>query len=315
MGSRRGAIGIAAVVFAFALLPFCVSPYGLRILDLSVIAAFGVIGLCFAFGYTGLLDLGQAAFVGLGAYGSAVLAVRAGMGFWLSAPVAIAGSTAFAILIGWPLLRLRGHYLALATVGLNVALEIIARNWEAVTGGDNGLAGIPGIAIGGFSINSDFRFFYVGVVLLCVLTLAGYALKHSRFGRAMIAVRDDELACGSSGVSVRHVKLLAFAVAAFCGAMSGALYAHYTHYVAPNDFDLVRSITLLVMLIVGGEASLLGAVAGALIITFAPELLRFAGEAYLVIFGVAVLIVLILMPDGLVGAMSRLRRRQVGYHG
>ncbi len=124
----------------------------------------------------------------------------------------------------------------------------------------------------------------------------------------MIAVRDDEMACGASGVSVIGMKVMAFTIAAAYAGLSGALYAHYAHYVAPNDFDLVRSITLLVMLIVGGETSILGAVGGAVLISFAPEFLRFLGEAYLAVFGIGVLIILIVMPEGLAGALSRFRR-------
>ena len=130
----------------------------------------------------------------------------------------------------------------------------------------------------------------------------------------MIAVRDDELACGACGISVLRAKVLAFAFAAAFAGLSGVLYAHYTRYVAPNDFDLVRSITLLVMLIVGGESSILGAVGGAVFISFAPELLRFVGEAYLAVFGIGVLIVLIVMPDGIVGALLRLRHFAVVRH-
>ena len=130
----------------------------------------------------------------------------------------------------------------------------------------------------------------------------------------MIAVRDDELACGASGISVLRAKVLAFALAAAFAGLSGALYAHYTRYIAPNDFDLVRSITLLVMLIVGGESSILGAVGGAVLISFAPELLRFVGEAYLAVFGIGVLIVLIVMPDGIAGALLQLRRFAVIHH-
>ncbi len=307
-------IALLLGALAFGSLPFLVSTYGLRLLDLSLMSAVAVVGLCFAFGYAGLLHLGQAAFVGIGAYSSALLATRLGLGFWLSIPIALVLTATVAVVIGVPMLRLRGHYLALATVGFNVTLEIVAKNWDDLTGGDNGLSGIPGIAIGAFHFDSDQRFYYLALTALAVVALLGVAIRHSRFGRAMIAVRDDELACGASGVSVLHAKVLAFTIAAVYGALSGVLYAHYAHYIAPNDFDLVHSITLLVMLIVGGETSILGAVGGAVLISFAPELLRFVGEAYLAVFGVGVLIVLVIMPDGLAGALSRLRHFAVARH-
>lgn len=290
------------------------SSYGLRLLDLSLISAIAVLGLSFAFGYAGLLHLGQAAFVGIGAYTSALLAARLGVSFWLSMPVAIALTAAVGVGVGVPMLRLRGHYLALATVGFNVTIDIIARNWTDVTGGENGLSGIPSVAIAGFRFDSDQRFYYLGLAVLAFASLIALAIRHSRFGRAMIAVRDDELACGASGISVLRAKVLAFTLAAAFAGLSGVLYAHYTRYVAPNDFDLVRSITLLVMLIVGGESSILGAIGGTILITFAPELLRFVGEAYLAVFGIGVLVILIVMPDGFAGALSRLRGFALAHH-
>lgn len=301
-------ISIACGVTVALLLPYWVSPYSLHLLDLSFISAIAVLGLCFAFGYAGLLHLGQAAFVGIGAYASAVFSSRFGLMYWVSMPVAVVITAIIAIVIGVPMLRLRGHYLALATVGLNVSVEIVAKNWFEVTGGDNGMSGIPGIAIANFRFDTDQRFFYLVAAMLAVASVIALAIRHSRFGRAMIAVRDDEMACGASGVSVIATKVTAFTIAAAYAGVSGALYAHYAHYVAPNDFDLVRSITLLVMLIVGGETSIIGAAGGAVLISFAPEFLRFLGEAYLAIFGIGVLIILIVMPDGLAGALSRFRR-------
>ncbi len=314
---RPGTAKVLVLVCGLAvalLLPFVVSSYGLHLLDLSLISAIAVIGLLFAFGYAGLLHLGQAAFVGVGAYGSAILALRLGLGFWLSIPLAVVITAIAAAAIGVPLLRLRGHYLALATVGFNVTMEIVAKNWIDVTGGDNGLSGIPGIAVAGFRFDTDQRFYYLVVAVLVAVSLIAVAIRHSRFGRAMIAVRDDELACGATGVSILHAKVLAFTVSAAFAGLSGALYAHYAHYAAPNDFDLVHSITLLVMLIVGGETSILGAIGGSVLVSFAPEWLRFVGEAYLAVFGVGVLVILILMPDGIAGALTRLRRIGIARH-
>jgi branched-chain amino acid transport system permease protein len=299
------AIG-AAIVLA---VPALLTPYTLRIMILAVISAIAVIGLCFAFGYAGLIHLGQGAFVGVGAYSAALLTTRLGLGFWTAMPAALVIGAAFAVLIGAPLLRLRGHYLALATVGFNETMEIVAKNWTGVTGGDDGVSGIPGISLFGMPIASDRAFYYLALGFLVLVTLIGYAIRASRFGRAMVAVRDDELACGAAGITAFRVKLLAFILASVYGALSGVLYAHYAGYISPSDFDLVRSTTLLVMLIVGGEASILGAIGGAILVSYAPEWLRFLGQAYLTFFGVAILLVLILLPDGAMGALQALRRR------
>ena len=305
LATGRTAPAVAAAVLLLGVLPpLLLSGYALRLLDLALIAAVAVVGLVFAFGYAGLVHLGQAGFVGIGAYGVAVLTTRAQWPVWTAAPVAMLLAGGVALLIGAPLLRLRGHYLALATVGFNETLVVIAKNWTALTGGDDGLGGVPGIG----GIGSDRAFYWFAAAVLLGVLLLGAALRGSRFGRAMIAVRDDELAAAAAGVPVFRVRLLAFVLAAVLGGLSGALYAPYASFVVPGDFDVVHSITLLVMLIVGGEASLPGAVAGAVIVSFAPEWLRFVGAAYLSVFGVLVLLVLVLMPQGLAGALARLRR-------
>ena len=304
----RWIAGIVGAMVALAL-PVLISAYSLRVLDLAVISAIAVVGLCFAFGYAGLIHLAQAAFVGIGAYTTAVLTTRAGFGFWTAMPVAILLGALVSAAIGAPLLRLRGHYLALATVGLNVTMEIVTRNWTDVTGGDDGISGIPGISIGSFDFTSDRRFYYLALAFLLVVSAIGYAIRASHFGRAMIAVRDDELACGASGVDAFRTKLLAFTLCGAYGALSGTLYAHYANYIASSDFDSVRAITLLVMLIVGGEVSIAGAIAGCVLISFAPEWLRFLGEAYLTVFGIGIILSLILLPHGIVGAIQSLRAR------
>ena len=304
----RFAGGLLAALIVLAL-PVLISAYSLRVLDLAVISAIAVVGLCFAFGYAGLIHLAQAAFVGIGAYTVALLTTREGFGFWTAMPLAILLAAAVSALIGWPLLRLRGHYLALATVGLNVTMEIVTKNWTSLTGGDDGLSGIPGIAIGSFDFASDRRFYYLALAFLSVVSAIGYAIRASHFGRAMIAVRDDELACGASGVNVVRAKLLAFTLCGAYGALSGVLYAHYSNFISSGDFDSVRAITLLVMLIVGGEASILGAIGGCILVSFAPEWLRFLGESYLTFFGIAIILVLVLLPDGLMGALGSLRAR------
>jgi branched-chain amino acid transport system permease protein len=300
---------VALCACAVLAAPMLISPYSLRVLILALISAIAVVGLCLAFGYTGLIQLGQAAFVGIGAYTSALLTTRLGFDFWLALPAAIIVSAVIGMLIGAPMLRLRGHYLALATVGLNVTMEIVTKNWTSLTGGDDGLSGIPGIEIGAFAFSSDRSFYYLALGFLAVVALIGAAIRASHFGRAMIAVRDDELACGACGVRVFRTKLLAFTLASAYGGLSGVLYAHYANYIAPSDFDGVKAITLLVMLIVGGEASIPGAIAGAVLISFAPEWLRFLGEAYLTVFGIGVVIVLVLLPSGLAGAARSLGRR------
>ncbi len=311
--SARGAQlrwGLAFV--ASLVVPFVLSDYSLRVTVLAVQSAIAVIGLCIAFGWAGLIQLGQGAFIGIGAYTSAVLALKLGLGFWITMPLAMLASAVVALVIAVPMLRLRGHYLALATVGFNVTAEIVAKNWIGVTGGYDGLSAIPGVGVFGLMIEGDFGYYYLSLAFLVAAAAFALALRHSRYGRAMIAVRDDEIASATSSVPVVRVKVLAFVIASALAGLAGALYAHYSHYISPGDFELSRSIAILVMLIAGGETSIAGAIVGALLLSFAPEWLRFVGDAYLAVFGVGVLLLLILMPEGIVGRLGRIRRRTAG---
>lgn len=300
------ALAVLAVVALAA--PWVVSDYTLRVLILALQSAVAVIGLAIAFGWTGLIQLGQAAFVGIGAYASALLALRLGLSFWVAMPLSLLLSAAVAAAIAVPMLRLRGHYLAMATVGFNVTAEIVAKNWVDVTGGYDGLSAIPGVTLAGFALDTDTRFYYLSLAVVAIVAAGATLLRHSPVGRALMAVRDDEIASGTSGVPVVRTKVLAFVISSVLAALSGSLYAHYAHYIAPQDFELSRSITLLVMLIAGGEVSILGAVAGAVVLSFLPEWLRFVGDAYLAVFGVGVLLMLILMPDGVAGRLRRWSR-------
>ena len=290
--------------------PAVLSEYALRVMNLSLIGSLAVMGLCIAFGWAGLIQLGQAAFVGVGAYTSAVLSRDFGMPFVLAVPLAALLAGAAAVLIGFPLLRLRGHYLALATVGLNATAVTLISNAGDWSGGYDGLSGIPPMQLGGWELTTDTQSYFLIWIVVVLVSLAVLALRTSRYGRALVAVRDDEMAAGTSGVPVVTMKAFAYGLCGICAGLSGALYAHYSHYISPGDFDLAHSITLLVMLIVGGETSVLGAILGSVLLGFLPEWLRFVGDGYLAVFGIGVLLVLVLVPQGIVGMLRRLARRE-----
>ena len=308
MNGRKHWLLAGSVVAALAA-PWIVSDYNLRVLVLALQSAIAVIGLAIAFGWAGLIQLGQAAFIGVGAYTSAILALKFGWSFWLAMPAGMVVAALLALLIAVPMLRLRGHYLALATVGLNVSVEIVMKNWTPVTGGYDGISGIPGVSLFGLEVSGDKGGYFLSLAFLAVVALFALALRHSRFGRAMVAVRDDEIAAGTSGVAVVRTKVLAFVIASMLAALSGSLYAHYAHFIAPGDFDLARSVTILVMLIAGGEMSVAGSIVGAIVLSFAPEWLRVVGDAYLAVFGVGVLLILVLMPEGIAGRARKLWAR------
>jgi len=206
------------------------------------------------------------------------------------------------------MLRLKGHYLALATVALNVSFEIVAKTWVNLTGGFDGISGIPPLTLAGLSLADDRRIYWLFVGLLAVTCLVMSLIRASHLGRDMIAVRDDEIAAAAAGVDVWTIKVTAMTLAGLCGGLSGSLFAHYAAYVSPGDFALVRSIEYLAMVIVGGETSIIGAIFGALFFTYLPEWLRvFGKESYPSFFGLITLAVLILLPSGLMGFLKRSR--------
>ncbi len=308
MALRTPLLIAAAIVVIGGLLSTVLPEYYLRLLNLSAISAVAVVGLNFAFGYAGLISLGHAAFVGMGGYGLAILTVSCGWSPWLAAPAAIIATAVLAVLIGYPLLRLRGHYLALATLGLNVSFYIVTSNWIALTGGTNGIARIPELAIGRFAFSGEHRFLWLVLMVLAVVAAMAAILHASRHGREMMAVRDDEIASEMIGIDTTRVKITAFVLSAVCAAIAGCLFALHVRFVAPEDFTYAHSITYLAMLIVGGESTIVGAILGAILLTFLPEWLRFLGTAYLFFFGLLMLCILVFLPTGLVGLGQRLRR-------
>ena len=308
MAMRSPLLLAGAIVAIGALLSFVLPEYHLRLMNLSVISAVAVIGLNFAFGYTGLISLGHAAFIGMGAYGVAILTTRYGWSPWLAMPVAIAVTAVFAGLIGFPLLRLKGHYLALATLGLNVSFYIVASNWIELTGGTNGIARIPELNFAGHVLEGERQFLWFGIAVLAVVAAIASLLHVSRYGRAMIAVRDDEIAAEMTGIDTTVVKISAFVLSAICAAIAGCLFACHVRFVSPEDFTYAHSITYLAMLIVGGEGTIVGAILGAVLLTFLPEWLRFLGTAYLAFFGILTLVILVFLPTGIVG-LSRFIRK------
>ena len=302
-----------AVIFLFAAgltLPLIVPGFTLHVFSTAMIAAVAVLGLNFAFGWAGLITLAQAGFMGIGAYSAAILTTRFGVPIWASTPLAIAIAGSIAVVIGFPILRLSGHYLALATLGFNVSFNIVASGWVSFLGGTDGISSIPALVVFGRTLDTAERYFYFLWTALVVAVLIAARLRVSHIGRAMIAVRDDEIAAATTSIDVVRVKVQAFALAACYAGAAGVLFAHFTRYVAPEDFNLGHSILFLAMLIIGGEGSIIGAVLGAVLITLLPEWLRFLGAAYLTFFGTLMLLVLIFLPKGLVSLPTLLKGRR-----
>lgn len=302
---RSTLLGVLAVLALAALLPLFTQGYGNRLANTAIISAIAVIGLNFVFGYAGLISLAHAAFMGVAAYLVAILTTSHGWNPWLAALAGIAASCLSAYLTGRIMLRLKGHYLALATLGLNVSFTIVVSNWMEVTGGTNGISGIPALRLGSLALDSEPSFYWFSLAILALLALLAARVRRSHAGRALMAVRDDELASAMTGLPVTRVKVAAFTLGAAYAAVAGCLFAFHIRFVSPEDFNFSHSIIYLAMLVVGGEGSIIGAILGAVGVTLLPELLRGVGNAYLLIFGVLVLLILVVLPRGLISLLDR----------
>jgi branched-chain amino acid transport system permease protein len=301
---------IAAICFLGAIVvPFALGEgYALQVVDIALINAVVVIGLNFVTGWTGQVNFGQAAFFGIGAYVTAI-ASKAGAP-WLATPFLAALAAGFASLgLGMPTLRLRTFYLAMATIGFGEIVRLVLLHWEPVTGGSSGLRAIPGISVGPFAPVGNFQHYYVLLAILALAVLVASRIRQSRLGRDMIATRDSETAAELGGVDTVRTKIVAFVLAAVYAGIAGCLYASYIRYISPDSFTNQQAVLFFTMLVIGGSGSLFGALLGALMLTFLPEMFRSAGQYYLVFYGLGVIAVIIVAPRGLAGLFAALNAR------
>lgn len=298
------ALGAAAV----PAIPTVGGGYELQVLNIAILNAIVVLGLNFVTGWTGQVNFGQAAFYGLGAYTTA-LASKAGAA-WLATPVlSIAVVIVASLVLGIPTLRLRSYYLAMTTIGFGEIVRLVIVHWEPVTGGTSGLRAIPGIALLGMTVEGRVAHYYLLLGVLALATLVAVRIRHSALGRAMIATRDSEIAAELSGIDTVRTKVTAFMVAAVYAGIAGCLYASSIRFVSPDSFTGTQAVLLMTMLIIGGVGSIAGSIAGAVALTVLPELLRFMGQWYLVLYGLGVVGVIVVAPGGLAAGFAALRRR------
>lgn len=276
---------------------------------LAAISALNVLGMYVIFGLTGILSLAQAAFWGIGAYTAAILTVDHGAPFLLGFLAAIVAAALAGVALGAPTLRLKTHYLVLATIAFAEVARQVLNNWATVTRGPQGMPGIPPAEILGFAFSTRIRTFYLVVIVLTLVVLALLALRRSRLGRAMEAVRDDALAAEAVGINVTYVRILAFSLSAAIGGMAGSLYAHARQFVSPDSFDLHAAVIFLLILLIGGRRSIAGCLIGAFFVTFLPEWLRVLQDWEMTITGIGLLLVLIFASEGIAGATSTLWHR------
>lgn len=252
-------------------------------------------------GYVGLLSIGHAAFYGIGAYASAKLMMEVGLPFLLAMFGAGVIAGLFGYLIAKPTLRLSGIYMTLSTLGFNIILFLLLQNWMGFTNGPLGIMDIPPPVIFGYEVSTRIDYYYL-ILILILLTLGSmYRLIHCRFGRALIAIRENELAAEATGVNTTRYKIQAFVLAAFYAGIAGSFYAHFIKFISPDSFYIYESFILLAMLAFGGQGNLIGPVVGAAILLVIPEVFRFLQEYRMFVYGSVLIVMMLVRRQGLLG--------------
>ncbi len=271
------------------------------------------IGLSLLMGYAGQISLGHAAFYGIGAYVSGILTSRYGWNPWFCMIIAAAVAAAVAVAVGMPSLRLRGHYLAMATLAFGIIVNIVFREEMQWTGGPDGMIGIPGLTFFGHPLDTINKYYYLVWAIVAAAFLFTVNLIQSPAGRALRAIHVSDSAAGAMGINISRYKVMVFAFSAALASLAGSLYAHYMNFISPSTFDLFFSIKLLIMIALGGMHNVWGAVIGAILIAFLSfEWLHHFEEFEVIVYGLVLLLVTIFLPEGLVSVpgklFSRLRR-------
>jgi len=293
--------------------PFLVKSAFLWITLQILIAAIGAVGLNILTGFTGQISLGQGAFLGVGAYTSAYITAKLGLSFWVGVPAAGLVTAMAGMVFGIPSLRLKGLYLAIATLASQFILEWIFLRWESVTGGSYGIV-IPRPSLGGYVFESDRSYYYIVLLIAAAMVLFAANLMRTRTGRAFMAVRDHYISAEIMGINLFKYRILSFAISSFYAGVAGALYGHSLRFVSSEQFNIEVSIVYLAMIIIGGLGSILGSIYGAVFMILLPKLLTIVTAKIAVIvpgiaelatameqgiFGVIIIVFLIFEPDGL----------------
>jgi len=314
---RAFACTAGILVVVFALVPLGLGwagrSYLYQVANTALIFSLLAASMHLVTGAAGLLQLGHAAFYGVGAYAAALLATEAGWGFALTLPSAGLAAAAVALLVALPTMRLVSIYFAVATLGIGQMLYLVMLNWVSVTKGPNGILLFGGLDLFGYDLSRPAAAYFVVAGLVCASIWALHRLSHSYYGNALRSLREDDQCADAMGIDTVRLKIESFTISGFFAGVAGALWAHTAGYISPADFSFNQSILILAMVVVGGLGSLPGAIIGAILLILLPEALRPVGDFRNLIVGVLLFVSILFLPRGLVGEVSALDlvRRQL----
>ncbi|NDV12324.1 ABC transporter ATP-binding protein [Crenobacter sp. HX-7-9] len=340
--SAKKVATFVASAIVLAVLPFIVGgTFGnswVRTLDFALLYVMLALGLNIVVGFAGLLDLGFIAFYAVGAYTFGLLAsphFSLDMPFWITLPLGALFAAMFGVMLGTPVLKLKGDYLAIVTLGFGEIIRIFLNNLNApvnLTNGPQGINLITPIEVAGFSFgkpheffgitfNGVYMYYYLFLALTVLVVIMAWRLQHSRIGRAWVAMREDDIAAAAMGINIRNIKLLAFALGALSGGVAGGLFASFQGFISPESFGLLESIMILAMVVLGGMGNIPGVILGAVVLTVVPEVLRDVigplqmatfgkmiidpENARMLLFGLALVVMMLVRPEGMLPSKRR----------
>lgn len=299
---------LAAGLLFLLIFPTQFSTYQTTIMTTALIFVMLGLGLNIVVGVAGLLDLGYVAFYAVGAYSYALLHLHFGLGFWTVLPLAGLLGALFGVLLGFPVLRLRGDYLAIVTMGFGEIIRLILENWDEFSHGPRGISNIPRPGFFGMDLTLDqsITFIYYLMILMVAFTIfVVNRLQNSRIGRAWYALREDEIACQAMGIDKTRTKLTAFALGATWAGMAGVFFAAQNTYVNPKSFTFLESAIILCIVVLGGMGSIIGVIIAALVLILLPEYLRVLADYRMLVFGAILVAMMIFRPQGIMATMRR----------
>ncbi|MDR3562264.1 MAG: branched-chain amino acid ABC transporter permease [Negativicutes bacterium] len=296
-------IWVIAILIAVAatLIPMASSNYLMRVVNITMITYLCVLSMFVVFGMAGQISFAQAGFWGVGAYITAILTVKLQVAPLLALVASVLGTGLIAAILGLALFRLHGHYFGFSTIGVVMILNGLFQNWKPVTGGADGIGGIPAFGIGSIEFSSEINNFHLILVIVVGVSIVTYILHRSALGRAFMAIRDNEIAAKCMGVNSYRTKIIAFSIAAMYCGIAGSLFAFLSSYISATTFTFPQSALYLVMLMLGGYNTLAGPIVGTMLLMLLPEWFRFLQEYILLIYGLGVMVLMVVMPDGLIG--------------
>lgn len=305
----------AAALVGFVLLPQLISvKYYLHLSVLALVWVIAAQGQNLIQGYTGYVSIVQAGFMGIGAYSTTLMGLHFGLPVGLTILLAPFVTALFALVAGYPSLRVKGHYFAIVTLAFNLVIFIVLMHATNITQGEAGISGIPKPGQDGGWLDFANREVYYYFVLIIAVAMTGLAalIVRSRIGQTLIAIRQNETLVGAIGIAAWKYKLFAFVTSAMYAGLAGALYAHYQSFINPEIFGLAQSLDAILAVIIGGSGTILGPVIGAFVVVFLPEYLRFADSFRLILYGLLLVLATIFMPRGIVGVVGQLWTRITG---